>query len=77
MNNPNDMGRRIRALRKSRGLSIKELADAAYISEKYLLTIEICNDIPNVDILSRLCDALETTAEFLLGLRIPLKPLLQ
>jgi len=53
------IGRRIRELRKARGLTIERLAELAHIGEKYLGDIERGKENPTVATIEKLARALE------------------
>lgn len=58
------LGKRVRELRKERGLSLSELAEAAGIAKSYLSTIE--RDIhsnPSVHLLAKIAGILEVSLE--------------
>ncbi len=52
------LGSRLKELRKKRGLSQEELAEACGISSKYLSRIEVGLHFPSVEILLRLSERL-------------------
>jgi len=63
------MGKRISTRRKQLGLKQTEVEEKANLSQKYLSNIETGKSIPSIDVLLRLCHALETTPDvFLLGI---------
>lgn len=64
---PGDLGRRIVARRQQLGLSRAELAARAHLSTPYLTYLETRPAIPTMTCLIELADALQTTAEALLG----------
>ena len=53
------VGRRIRSLRKTRGLSQEKLADLAGMSPKYLSRIETGRENPTLDLFLRLAQGLK------------------
>lgn len=63
-----ELGRRIAARRRELGLKQAEVNEAAGLSDKYLSNIERATSVLSVDVLMRLCTALDTTPdELLLG----------
>lgn len=66
---------KIREIRKTQGLTIKELANIANISKGYLSQIETQHHKqPSAHILSKLADALNTTIAELLNIPTPQVP---
>jgi transcriptional regulator with XRE-family HTH domain len=61
-----ELGRRIRALRKSRDLSIHRLAELAGISAGYLSDVERGSSSPSAEKLARVASALGVTTDYLL-----------
>jgi transcriptional regulator with XRE-family HTH domain len=68
---PGDLGRRIAARRRQRGWSRAELAAKAGLSVSYLTYLETRPALVTMTCLVELADALETTAEALLGAGSP------
>jgi len=66
---PGDLGRRIAARRQRLGWSRAELAAKAHLSVPYLSYLETRPAVVTMTCLIELADALETTAEALLGAR--------
>ncbi len=62
-----NLGKRIRSLRKSIGLSQAALGDAAGINYSYVSQIERAGKLPIISVLARIAGALGTTAAALLG----------
>lgn len=60
------LGKRIAARRKELGLKQYQLNEKAGLSDKYISCIETGKSIPSIDVLMRICDALETTPDYLL-----------
>lgn len=61
-----EVGRRIRALRKSRDLSIHRLAELAGISPGYLSDVERGSSSPSAEKLARIAAELGVTTDYLL-----------
>lgn len=59
---------RIKQLRETRGLDISQLEQLTTISAAHLYRIEKGQRIPGADTLARLASALETSADYLLGI---------
>ena len=59
-------GRRLRELRKARGLTQEALAEAADLSGNYISDLELGLKVPSLTILVRLSQALDTAATDLL-----------
>ena len=55
------LGKRIREIRKSQGLSQERLAERAGISAQYVSNIERGKENPTLDLLLRLADALKVS----------------
>ena len=60
------LGERIAARRRELGLKQWQVNDMAGLSDKYLSNIERASSVPSVDVLMRLCSALDTTPDALL-----------
>lgn len=60
------LGKRIAARRRELGLKQYQLNERAGLSDKYISCIETAKSIPSIDVLMRICDALETTPDHLL-----------
>lgn len=61
------IGRRVRDLRQTRGLTLQELADKARLSKSYLSRVETSDKAPPVSTLLTLAQVLGTTVGRLLG----------
>jgi transcriptional regulator with XRE-family HTH domain len=59
-------GRRVRELRKARGWTQEQLAEAADLHENYISRLETGEQEPGLFTILRLCQALETTPNGLL-----------
>lgn len=62
----NDLGKRIARRRRELGLKQYQVSERAGLSDKYISCIETAKSIPSIDVLVRICDALETTPDMLL-----------
>src|SRR5438552_16553710 len=62
---------RLRELRRSRGMTQKELAERANLTETYLSRLESAGSTPGIDLVARLADALGTTVHDLLPITAP------
>ena len=60
------IGQRISALRKARGLKQWEVCEKAEINDKYLSIIERARSIPSLEVLMRICEALDVTPDSIL-----------
>lgn len=60
------LGKRIAARRRELGLKQYQLNERAGLSDKYISCIETAKSIPSIDVLMRICDALETTPDRIL-----------
>ena len=67
----NELSDKIRLLRKSQRLSQTELAERVGITQEFMSEIERGKKKPSIQVLEKLCDALECSADFLLGLEVP------
>ncbi|MBR2404340.1 MAG: helix-turn-helix transcriptional regulator [Clostridia bacterium] len=61
-----EVGRRIAARRKALGLKQNKVNEMAELSDKYLSNIETARSIPSIDVLMRICKALNTTPDHIL-----------
>lgn len=65
-----EIGRRIALRRHELGLKQTEVCERCSLNEKYLSNIERAKSIPSIDVILRICDALDTTPDaILLGTR--------
>lgn len=53
------LGRRLRALRKARGCSIQQVADAAHVSKSFISHLELGRSSASLGTLKRICAALD------------------
>lgn len=60
-------GERLRLLRQQKGLSQRQLARRMFVEQKTINNYENKGRLPTVQHLLRLCDALEVSADWLLG----------
>ena len=70
-----EMGQRIRALRRAKRLTQQQLADMASMSPSFLGHVERGTRVLSVDTLMKLCEALQATPNDLLGVACPEKQL--
>jgi XRE family aerobic/anaerobic benzoate catabolism transcriptional regulator len=70
-----DLGTRVRALRDARGLTRRELAERARLSERFLAQVETGEGNPSVVSLSQIARALDTTTLDLLAAPARRKPI--
>ena len=61
-----EMGRRIRQIRKTRDLTQKDLAALVGVSDRHISAVERGRENPGIDMLIRLCRVLEVTPDYLL-----------
>ena len=61
-----DLGKRIAKRRRELGLKQYQVSERAELSDKYISCIETAKSIPSIDVLVRICDALETTPDNIL-----------
>lgn len=61
-----EVGKRIATRRKSLGLKQSKVNEMAELSDKYLSNIETARSIPSIDVLMRICKALNTTPDYIL-----------
>lgn len=64
--NYKELGARIARRRRELGLKQYQVSERAGLSDKYISCIETAKSIPSIDVLVRICDALETTPDLLL-----------
>lgn len=60
------IGKRIRAVRKKRNMTQIQLAGKAFISESYMALIELDKRNPSTDVIIRLAEVLNVSADYLL-----------
>lgn len=60
------LGKRIASRRRSLGMKQAEVNEKAGLSDKYLSHIETGRTIPSIDVLMKICAALDTTPDYLL-----------
>lgn len=61
-----EMGKRIAKRRKFLGLTQANIIEKANLNENYLSHIETARTIPSIDVLMKICVALDTTPNYLL-----------
>lgn len=61
-----ELGRRIARRRKELGLKQYQVSERAGLSDKYISCIETAKSIPSIEVLVRICGALEITPDALL-----------
>lgn len=61
-----EVGRRIAKRRKSLGLKQSDVVEIADLSDNYLSHIETARTTPSIDVLMKICTALDTTPDSLL-----------
>lgn len=61
-----EVGRRIAKRRKELRLKQSEVNELADLSDKYLSNIETGKSIPSIDVLMRICEAIQTTPDNIL-----------
>jgi transcriptional regulator with XRE-family HTH domain len=64
-------GESLRELREERDLKQKEVADALFISNKMLSSYERGISQPPIDMLIRICEFFQVSADSLLGIKTP------
>ena len=61
-----EVGRRIAERRRELGLKQWQVNEIAKLSDKYLSNIERATTVPSIDVLMKLCEALDITPDVLL-----------
>ena len=61
-----EIGRRIAARRKELSLKQRQLCEMIDVNYKYVSSLETGRSAPSLEMIMRLCDALETTPDYLL-----------
>ena len=69
-----EFGNRLRKTRKDRGLTLEKLAEACSTSSTVLRNYEKSRTMPNVDMLLRICEALEVSPDYLLQDELSFNP---
>ncbi|MDD5018521.1 MAG: helix-turn-helix domain-containing protein [Eubacteriales bacterium] len=64
----NDLADRIRLMRQAQNLNQSQLALRVGVAQAYISEIEKGKKTPSVDVLEKLCDALDCSADYLLGI---------
>lgn len=64
--NYKEFGKRLAARRKELGLKQSQVNEMADLSDKYLSNLERATSVPSIDVLMKLCNALQTTPDYLL-----------
>ena len=64
------LGKRISNVRKEARMTQAELSEKIGISEKYLSRIECDRQVPNIIVVSKICEVLNISADELLSLHI-------
>ncbi|MBW5390123.1 helix-turn-helix domain-containing protein [Brachyspira hampsonii] len=64
-----NLGQNIRELRKSKKMTIDELAEKSSLSGKYLQGVEVGNRNISIKNLNKICKALETSPDMLLNIK--------
>jgi len=67
-------GTRLRKARKDRGLTLEQLAVACSTSQTVLRNYEKARRMPHVDMLIRICEALEVSPDYLLQDELSFNP---
>ena len=62
----NEIGKRVKRIRKQRGMTQAKLCELCGISDKYVSNIERSISIPSTETLLRICEALEVTPDAIL-----------
>lgn len=68
---PETIGSRIRTARKKAGLTQAQLSERAYISESYMTLIELDKRNPSTDVIIKIAEILNVSADYLLFGDIP------
>ena len=69
-------GKRINQLRKSRGLTSQQLSELCGVNAVHIRKIESGGSLPSFSLFLKICNVLETSADYLLGdlLQTPIIP---
>lgn len=67
MNAQNIFGKRLRELRKSRGIKVKDFCEVVYCSASLIYNLEKGYNEPRPDLLIRIATFFNVTTDFLLG----------
>lgn len=59
-----DVAKRVKTIRRDKGISVYKLAKLSGVSSTYLYEVEQGKKQPTVDIISRICDALEVSLAY-------------
>ena len=61
------MGTRLKELRLEKGLRLKDVADAMGLTLRAICNYEAGTREPSIDILKKLCDFFDVSADYLIG----------
>lgn len=61
------LGRRINQLRKSKGITSERLSEICEVNPTHMRKIESGGSYPSLPLFLKICNALETSSDFLLG----------
>lgn len=61
------LGRRINQLRKSKGMTSEHLSELCEVNPTHMRKIESGGGYPSLPLFLKICNALETSSDFLLG----------
>lgn len=65
------IGSRIAARRKALGFKQYEVCEKIGVNDKYLSNLETARSVPSIEVLLKLCEALDTTPDHLLLGKLP------
>lgn len=60
------IGKRIKTIRESKNMTQEELAEITGLSNNYISNIECARSKPSIDTLVKICNAFETTPDYVL-----------
>lgn len=61
------LGKRINQLRKSKGITSEQLSEICEVNPTHMRKIESGGSFPSLPLFLKICNALETSSDFLLG----------
>lgn len=69
------LGDKLKASRKNQGLTQKELADRVGVKMRTIASYEQGTGYPSLEVFGKICDALEISSDYLLGIsdKLPLE----
>lgn len=68
----NTLGKRLNKIRKLKGITSEKLSELCDVNAVHIRLIESGNRMPSLSLLIKICNVLEVSADYLLGLENPI-----